>query len=73
MDELLQRCFLHALKCYIRKADLPLLTSTLLGSHMFSCWYGGSWGRGARGGGGPGGALSSSSVVGWDKADGGVV
>lgn len=37
MDELLQRCFLHALKCYIRKADLPLLTSTLLGSHMFSC------------------------------------
>ncbi|XP_062066228.1 eukaryotic translation initiation factor 2D isoform X1 [Lepus europaeus] len=37
MDELLQQCFLHALKCRIRKADLPLLTSTLLGSHMFSC------------------------------------
>ncbi|KAB0345430.1 hypothetical protein FD754_022356 [Muntiacus muntjak] len=37
MDELLQRCFLHALKCCVRKADLPLLTSTLLGSHMFSC------------------------------------
>lgn len=37
MDELLQTCFLHALKCSVRKADLPLLTSTLLGSHMFSC------------------------------------
>nr|XP_020752225.1 eukaryotic translation initiation factor 2D isoform X1 [Odocoileus virginianus texanus] len=37
MDELLQRCFLHALKSCVRKADLPLLTSTLLGSHMFSC------------------------------------
>ncbi|XP_055275962.1 eukaryotic translation initiation factor 2D isoform X2 [Moschus berezovskii] len=37
MDELLQRCFLHALKCCVRKADLPLLTSTLLGSHMFAC------------------------------------
>ncbi|XP_006215526.1 eukaryotic translation initiation factor 2D isoform X3 [Vicugna pacos] len=37
MDELLQRCFLHALKCRVKKADLPLLTSTLLGSHMFSC------------------------------------
>lgn len=40
MDELLQRCFLHALKCQVKKADLPLLTSTFLGSHMFSCWYG---------------------------------
>uniref|UniRef100_A0A8D0W5K2 Eukaryotic translation initiation factor 2D n=1 Tax=Sus scrofa TaxID=9823 RepID=A0A8D0W5K2_PIG len=37
MDELLERCFLHALKCRLKKADLPLLTSTLLGSHMFSC------------------------------------
>ncbi|XP_044937067.1 eukaryotic translation initiation factor 2D isoform X4 [Mustela putorius furo] len=37
MDELLQRCFLHALKCHVKKADLPLLTSTFLGSHMFSC------------------------------------
>ncbi|XP_051003299.1 eukaryotic translation initiation factor 2D [Acomys russatus] len=37
MDELLQQCFLHALKSRIKKADLPLLTSTLLGSHMFSC------------------------------------
>ncbi|XP_077934446.1 eukaryotic translation initiation factor 2D isoform X6 [Halichoerus grypus] len=39
MDELLQRCFLHALKCQVKKADLPLLTSTLLGSHMFSCCF----------------------------------
>ncbi|EHB11035.1 Ligatin [Heterocephalus glaber] len=37
MDDLLQQCFLHALKCRVRKADLPLLTSTFLGSHMFSC------------------------------------
>ncbi|XP_037680792.1 eukaryotic translation initiation factor 2D [Choloepus didactylus] len=37
MDELLQRCFSHALKCRVKKADLPLLTSTFLGSHMFSC------------------------------------
>ncbi|KAM8813782.1 eukaryotic translation initiation factor 2D isoform 1-T1 [Rhynchonycteris naso] len=37
MDELLQRCFLHALKCRVKKADLPLLTSTFLGSHVFSC------------------------------------
>lgn len=37
MDGLLQQCFLHALKCRVRKADLPLLASTLLGSHMFSC------------------------------------
>ncbi|XP_067585278.1 eukaryotic translation initiation factor 2D isoform X5 [Pseudorca crassidens] len=37
MDELLQRCFLCALKYRVKKADLPLLTSTLLGSHMFSC------------------------------------
>lgn len=39
MDELLQRCFLHALKSRVRKADLPLLTSTFLGSHVLSCWY----------------------------------
>ncbi|XP_068930825.1 eukaryotic translation initiation factor 2D isoform X2 [Petaurus breviceps papuanus] len=37
MDELLLRCFFHALKCRVTKADLPLLTSTFLGSHMFSC------------------------------------
>ncbi|XP_070251855.1 eukaryotic translation initiation factor 2D isoform X3 [Myotis yumanensis] len=37
MDELLQQCFLHALKCRIKKTDLPLLTSTFLGSHVFSC------------------------------------
>ncbi|XP_066217990.1 eukaryotic translation initiation factor 2D isoform X2 [Saccopteryx leptura] len=40
MDELLQQCFLHALKCRVKKADLPLLTSTFLGSHVFSCWRG---------------------------------
>lgn len=49
MDELLERCFLHALKCRLKKADLPLLTSTLLGSHMFSCWYGRRGVGGARG------------------------
>ncbi|KAM6220119.1 eukaryotic translation initiation factor 2D isoform 2-T2 [Rhynchocyon petersi] len=37
MDELLEQCFLHALKSQVKKADLPLLTSTFLGSHMFSC------------------------------------
>ncbi|XP_007951428.1 eukaryotic translation initiation factor 2D [Orycteropus afer afer] len=37
MDALLQRCFLHALKSQVKKADLPLLTSTFLGGHMFSC------------------------------------
>ncbi|XP_036614056.1 eukaryotic translation initiation factor 2D [Trichosurus vulpecula] len=37
MDDLLLRCFFHALKCRVTKADLPLLTSTFLGSHMFSC------------------------------------
>ncbi|MBZ3880683.1 Eukaryotic translation initiation factor 2D [Sciurus carolinensis] len=37
MDELLQQCFLHALKCRVKKTDLPLLTSTFLGNHMFSC------------------------------------
>ncbi|KAM5202346.1 eukaryotic translation initiation factor 2D isoform 1-T1 [Hipposideros larvatus] len=37
MDELLQRCFFQALKCQVKKADLPLLTSTFLGSHMYSC------------------------------------
>ncbi|XP_059535081.1 eukaryotic translation initiation factor 2D-like isoform X3 [Myotis daubentonii] len=37
MDELLQQCFLHALKCRVKKTDLPLLTSAFLGSHVFSC------------------------------------
>ncbi|XP_075385676.1 eukaryotic translation initiation factor 2D isoform X1 [Tenrec ecaudatus] len=37
MDVLLQQCFLLALKSRVKKADLPLLTSTFLGSHMFSC------------------------------------
>lgn len=38
MDNLLLRCFLHALKSKVKKADLPLLTSTFLRNHMFSCW-----------------------------------
>lgn len=69
MDELLQRCFLHALKCRVKKADLPLLTSTFLGSHMFSCWYG-------RHGVGRLGGLGSppySLVVGQNRADGALV
>ncbi|NXH18958.1 EIF2D factor, partial [Bucco capensis] len=37
MDALLKQCFFHALKCKVQKAELPLLTSTFLGSHMFSC------------------------------------
>ncbi|XP_068015731.1 eukaryotic translation initiation factor 2D [Melanerpes formicivorus] len=37
MDALLSQCFFHALKCKVRKSELPLLTSTFLRSHMFSC------------------------------------
>uniref|UniRef100_A0A8D0L6E1 Eukaryotic translation initiation factor 2D n=1 Tax=Sphenodon punctatus TaxID=8508 RepID=A0A8D0L6E1_SPHPU len=37
MDELLHQCFLHALKCKVKKSELPLLTSTFLRNHMFSC------------------------------------
>ncbi|XP_071435039.1 eukaryotic translation initiation factor 2D isoform X2 [Pithys albifrons albifrons] len=37
MDALFSQCFFHALKCKVKKADLPLLTSTFLRSHMFSC------------------------------------
>ncbi|NXN93351.1 EIF2D factor, partial [Rhinopomastus cyanomelas] len=37
MDALLNQCFFHALKCKVKKSDLPLLTSTFLRSHMFSC------------------------------------
>ncbi|XP_015740789.1 eukaryotic translation initiation factor 2D isoform X2 [Coturnix japonica] len=37
MDALFNQCFLHALKCKVKKSDLPLLTSTFLRSHMFSC------------------------------------
>ncbi|XP_054032503.1 eukaryotic translation initiation factor 2D [Dryobates pubescens] len=37
MDALLNQCFFHALKCKVRKSELPLLTSTFLRSHMFSC------------------------------------
>uniref|UniRef100_A0A8C3T1C2 Eukaryotic translation initiation factor 2D n=1 Tax=Chelydra serpentina TaxID=8475 RepID=A0A8C3T1C2_CHESE len=39
MDELLHQCFFHALKCKVKKSELPLLTSTFLRNHMFSCWY----------------------------------
>ncbi|XP_074971731.1 eukaryotic translation initiation factor 2D isoform X2 [Phalacrocorax aristotelis] len=37
MDALFNQCFLHALKCKVKKSDLPLLTSTFLRSHMFPC------------------------------------
>ncbi|XP_058499972.1 eukaryotic translation initiation factor 2D isoform X1 [Solea solea] len=37
MDALLVQCFLHALKSKVKKSDLPLLTSTFLRIHMFSC------------------------------------
>uniref|UniRef100_A0A8B9T4Z0 Eukaryotic translation initiation factor 2D n=1 Tax=Anas platyrhynchos TaxID=8839 RepID=A0A8B9T4Z0_ANAPL len=37
MDALLSQCFFHALKCKVKKSDLPLLTSTFLRSHMFPC------------------------------------
>ena len=38
MDALLVQCFLHALKSKVKKSELPLLTSTFLRNHMFSCW-----------------------------------
>lgn len=37
MDALLVQCFLHALKSKAKKSELPLLTSTFLRNHMFSC------------------------------------
>ncbi|XP_034552244.1 eukaryotic translation initiation factor 2D [Notolabrus celidotus] len=37
MDALLLQCFLHALKSKVKKTELPLLTSTFLRIHMFSC------------------------------------
>lgn len=37
MDALLFQCFLHALKTKVKKSELPLLTSTFLRNHMFSC------------------------------------
>ncbi|KAM4562849.1 eukaryotic translation initiation factor 2D [Odontesthes bonariensis] len=37
MDALLLQCFLHALKTKVKKSELPLLTSTFLRNHMFSC------------------------------------
>ncbi|XP_077371478.1 eukaryotic translation initiation factor 2D [Festucalex cinctus] len=37
MDTLLWQCFLLALKSKVKKAELPLLTSTFLRNHMVSC------------------------------------
>lgn len=37
MDALLLQCFFHALKSKVKKSELPLLTSTFLRNHMFSC------------------------------------
>ncbi|XP_062998856.1 eukaryotic translation initiation factor 2D [Elgaria multicarinata webbii] len=37
MDVLLHQCFFHALKCKVKKTELPLLTSTFLRNYMFSC------------------------------------
>uniref|UniRef100_A0A8C5N9W2 Eukaryotic translation initiation factor 2D n=1 Tax=Gouania willdenowi TaxID=441366 RepID=A0A8C5N9W2_GOUWI len=37
MDALLLQCFMHALKTRVKKSELPLLTSTFLRNHMFSC------------------------------------
>ncbi|XP_034028575.1 eukaryotic translation initiation factor 2D [Thalassophryne amazonica] len=42
MDALLFQCFLHALKSKVKKSELPLLTSTFLRNHMFSCCPSGS-------------------------------
>nr|XP_020666327.1 eukaryotic translation initiation factor 2D [Pogona vitticeps] len=37
MDALLHQCFFHALKCKVKKSELPLLTSTFLRNYMFLC------------------------------------
>ncbi|XP_073523040.1 eukaryotic translation initiation factor 2D isoform X2 [Phyllobates terribilis] len=37
MDNLLNQCFFHALRYKVKKSDLPLLTSTFLRNHLFSC------------------------------------
>uniref|UniRef100_A0A4W5K0E9 Eukaryotic translation initiation factor 2D n=1 Tax=Hucho hucho TaxID=62062 RepID=A0A4W5K0E9_9TELE len=37
IDALLRQCFLHSLKNKVKKSELPLLTSTFLHIHMFSC------------------------------------
>ncbi|KAM3841161.1 eukaryotic translation initiation factor 2D isoform 2-T3 [Vipera latastei] len=37
MDALLHQCFFHALKCKVKKSELPLLTSTFLRNYIFSC------------------------------------
>nr|XP_006628528.1 PREDICTED: eukaryotic translation initiation factor 2D [Lepisosteus oculatus] len=41
MDALLLQCFLHALKSKVKKSELPLLASSFLRNHMFSCCPGG--------------------------------
>ncbi|KAL8179072.1 UNVERIFIED_CONTAM: Eukaryotic translation initiation factor 2D [Gekko kuhli] len=37
MDALLHQSFFHALKCKVKKSELPLLTSTFLRNYMYSC------------------------------------
>ncbi|KAM4701929.1 eukaryotic translation initiation factor 2D [Discoglossus pictus] len=37
MDSLLHQCFFHAVKHKVKKADLPLLTSTFLRNYIFPC------------------------------------
>ncbi|CAN2390822.1 formation of translation preinitiation complex [Pristimantis euphronides] len=37
MDNLLNQCCFHALRYKVKKSDLPLLTSTFLRNHLFSC------------------------------------
>ncbi|XP_062854667.1 eukaryotic translation initiation factor 2D [Trichomycterus rosablanca] len=37
MDSLMFQCFLHALKCKVKKSELPLPTGTFLRKHMISC------------------------------------
>ncbi|XP_042318817.1 eukaryotic translation initiation factor 2D [Sceloporus undulatus] len=37
MDVLLHQCFFHALKCKVKKSELPLLASSFLRNYMFSC------------------------------------
>nr|XP_032825569.1 LOW QUALITY PROTEIN: eukaryotic translation initiation factor 2D [Petromyzon marinus] len=37
MDELLLQCCLRAIKCRLKKSDLPLLTSTFFSVHLIPC------------------------------------
>ncbi|XP_061488093.1 eukaryotic translation initiation factor 2D [Rhineura floridana] len=37
MNVLLHQCFFHALKCKVKKSELPLLASTFLRNYVFSC------------------------------------